>query len=186
LDGTSPPRDLSGLERPLIGHVGLIDDYISFSHLLSVADALERGTLVLVGGANVDTGALEAHPRVVVLGPRPYAEIRAYLHAFACCLVPFTINRLTVGVNPIKLREYLAAGRPVVATPLPELVGYGDVVTIADTPGAYARAVLAALAPEADTPERRRQRRDRVAPESWDAVAARIEPLLVKLLDRSG
>jgi hypothetical protein len=183
LDGTSPPQDLSGLERPLIGHVGLIDDYISFPHLLSVADALERGTLVLVGGANVDTGPLEAHPRVALLGPRPYAEIPAYLHACACCLVPFTINRLTVGVNPIKLREYLAAGRPTVATPMPEILGYGDVVSIADSPEAYAQAVLAAAAPENDTPERRRQRRSRVAPESWDVVAARIEPLLAGLLN---
>ena len=183
LDGTPSPRDLDGLERPLIGHVGLIDDYVSFPHLLAVADALEHGTVVLVGGANVDVQPLEAHPRIALLPQRPYADMPAYLHAFACCLVPFALNRLTAGVNPIKLREYLAAGRPIVATPMPELVGYGDVVTLAESPHAFARAVLAALAPENDTPESRRKRRDRVARESWDVVAARIEPLLIGLLN---
>lgn len=177
-----PPEDLAGLERPLVGFVGLLDDYLDFDCLIAAADALEHGTLVLVGGANVDVTALERHPRIQILGRRPYDAIPSYLGAFDCCLSPFAITRLTVGVNPIKLREYLAAGRPVVSTPLPEILPYRDVVSVADGPAAFADAVRAIVRPGADPPAARVARRARVAGESWDAVAARIDELLRPLL----
>jgi glycosyltransferase involved in cell wall biosynthesis len=175
------PAELVGLERPLIGYVGILDDYLDLSLFTAVADRLGRGTVVVVGPQNTDVSALRGHSRVRLLGPRPYDAIPGYLGAFACCLVPFAINRLTVAVNPIKLREYLAAGRPVVCTPMPEILEYGDVVTIADGAAAFAAAVVAAVA-EADDEGAIRRRRERVAGESWDAAAARIEPHLTALL----
>ncbi len=181
-DDVPSPASLGGTERPLVGYVGLLDDYLAFDHLLAVADRLRTGTLVLVGRANTDVSALEAHPRIRLLGQQPYDDIPAYLQAFACCLVPFAITELTVGVNPIKLREYLAAGRPVVSTPMPEVLGYGDVVTIADGPHAFADAVDGQLDRAQDVADRRAARRARVADESWDAVADRLEPLLNGLL----
>lgn len=171
------PAELAELERPLIGHVGLLDDHLSFSCIRETAARLERGTVVLLGGANTDVSELR-HPRIVQLGFRPYEQMPAYLNAFACCLVPFKVNRLTLAVNPIKLREYLAAGRPVVSTPLPSVARYRDVVALAREPGEFADAVLRLLAPEADTLEARRRRRAAVSGESWDAVAERIRPLL--------
>ena len=175
------PTDLDGLERPLIGYVGLVDDYLDLDLFRTVADRLEHGTVVVVGRANTDVSHLWAHPRIRFTGPRPYHEIPAYLSAFDCCLVPFAINRLTMAVNPIKLREYLAAGRPVVSTPMPEVLQYGDVVSIAYGAHAFAEAVVAALTEARDEAAIRR-RRARVADESWDAVAARIEPHLTALL----
>ena len=175
------PQDLAGFERPLVGYVGIIDDYLDLELLTKVADGLERGTVVLVGRANTEVSALAAHPRIRLLGTRPYESIPGYLSAFACCLVPFAINRLTVGVNPIKLREYLAAGRPVVSTPMPEVHHYGDVVSIVGGADAFVEAVAASLLDVEDEVAIRR-RRDRVAGESWDAVAAQIEPHLNALL----
>lgn len=175
------PADLAGLERPLVGYVGILDDYLDLDLLVAVADRLERGTVVLVGRENIDVAMLRAHPRIRLLGARPYDAIPGYLSAFDCCLVPFAINRLTVAVNPIKLREYLAAGRPVVSTPMPEVLQYGDVVSIADGADAFAGAVVAALATAEDETAIGRRRR-RVASDSWDAVAARIEPHLTALL----
>jgi glycosyltransferase involved in cell wall biosynthesis len=181
-DDVSAPSLLEDLPRPLVGYVGLLDDYLAFDHLLAVADKMVDGTLVLVGPANVDVSDLERHPRIRLLGPQPYGDIPAYLQAFACCLVPFAINDLTVGVNPIKLREYLAAGRPVVSTLMPEVEKYADVVALADGPAHFAESVLAQLSPEADTVRARASRRARVGAESWDAVADRIEPLLRSLI----
>lgn len=180
--GSAPPADLDGLERPLIGYVGLLDDYISFEHLRATADALEAGTLVLLGRANMEIGELLAHPRIRWLGQRPYPTIPAYLQAFSCCLVPFARNRLTEGVNPIKLREYLAAGRPTVATAMPEVLPYADVVEIADGVREFAAAVIESLDGQRDDEAVRAHRQARVAAESWDNVAASIAPQLDRAL----
>lgn len=175
------PPDLRGLEEPLIGYVGIVDDFVSFDRLWAVADRLEEGTVVLVGPVNTDVTALE-HPRIRLLGPKPYESIPGYLTAFACCLVPFELNELTVAINPIKLREYLAAGRPVVSTSLPEVAPYADVVALAERPEELAEAVVESLRPGNDDEESRRRRRERVAAESWDRVAEGIERTLSSLL----
>lgn len=174
-----PPADISQLERPLIGCVGLVDDHLDFAALRAVADDLERGTVVLVGGVNTDPGVL-AHPRIALLGRRPYTAMPAYVHAFDACLVPFVKTRLTAAVNPIKLREYLAAGRPTVATDLPEVEPYGDVVLRASDATGWPAAVTEAL--RDDDSEARKRRRARVATESWGSVAASIEALIRRLL----
>ncbi len=181
-EGLSEPLDLRDLERPLIGYTGLIDDYLSFDHLLTVADRLDQGTVVLVGRSNTDVRSLMAHPRIRLLGRRPYEEMPAYLAAFSCCLVPFDDSELSRGVNPIKLKEYLAAGRPTVATPMPTVLPYEDVIIIADTADAFAEAVQASLEEPNDTMEARARRRARVANEDWDSVVDRIEPVLRWLL----
>jgi glycosyltransferase involved in cell wall biosynthesis len=176
------PHDLVGLERPIVGYVGLLDDYLYIEAIIDVADRLDHGTVVLVGAANIDVRALR-HPRIVLLGRRPYDAIPGYLAAFDTCLVPFRDNELTRGVNPIKLREYLAAGRPVVSSPLPEVLPYADVVELADRGEEFFPAVQRTLAPGYDTPARREARRRRVAGESWDSRAQAIERLMWALLD---
>jgi glycosyltransferase involved in cell wall biosynthesis len=175
-----PPDDLSGLERPLVGYVGILDDYLDLDAVRAVAEHLEHGTVVLVGAANADVSVLD-HPRIVRLGFRPYAKVPAYLAAFACCICPFQITPLTTAVNPIKLREYLAAGRPVVSTPLPAVLEYRDVVEVASGRDEFADAVIRALGPDQDSADSRERRRARVRGESWDAVAARIRPSLLSL-----
>lgn len=175
----SPPQ-LEGFERPLIGCVGLIDDHLDMAAIRAVAGSMGRGTVVLVGDTNTGVASL-GHPRIRFVGRRPYAEMPAFMQAFDVCLVPFVHNRLTAGVNPIKLREYLAAGRPTVATALPETEPYGDVVELVrdgDWPAAVARAVME------DDERRRAQRRARVAGESWDVTFDRVEGLVSPLLQR--
>jgi glycosyltransferase involved in cell wall biosynthesis len=106
----------------------------------------------------------------------------AFMQAFDACLVPFARNRLTTAVNPIKLREYLAAGRPTVATALPEIEPYRDVVELVADGGDWPAAIARALADDDDRACARR--RDRVASESWDACFRRIEDLVSPLLER--
>jgi len=142
---------------------------------------MPRGTVVLVGDSNTDP-ALLVHPRIHVVPRQPYEVMPAFLQAFDVCLVPFARTRLTVGVNPIKLREYLAAGRPVVATRLPEIEPYGDVVDLVEEGGDWAARVRSMLEHGTDDEEARVARRARVSGESWDAVAERIEALMLPLL----
>jgi glycosyltransferase involved in cell wall biosynthesis len=177
----APPTDLAGLERPLVGYVGLIDDHMDFVAVLQVADRLVEGTVVMVGASNVDTTHLR-HPRIVLLGHRPYEQIPAYIAAFDSCLIPFAVNELTLGVNPIKLREYLAAGRPVVSTALPELLPYAAAVELVHEGEDFAAAVLRTLVEDYDSPALRKQRRELVAQESWDRVAAQIEQWMMATL----
>jgi len=176
------PADVAGLERPLVGYVGLLDDYLSFEMIRSTAEMLERGTVAMIGAANTNTSSL-SHPRIALLGFRPYDTIPAYLAAFDCCILPFQMNRLTAAVDPIKLREYLAAGRPVVSAPLPAVARYDDVIELAADAQTFAAGVLRCLQPGADSDEMRAKRRARVADESWDRVADRIRPVLLALAD---
>lgn len=177
------PADLSHLQAPLVGCVGLVDDYWDFDALLDIADRLDRGTVVLVGASNVSRSRF-AHPRIVWLGRRSYDAIPDYMAAFHVCLIPFANTDLTRSVNPIKLREYLAVGRPVVATALPELVPYADVVELVSPDGDFVAAVARTLAEGYDSPTMRVRRQERVAAESWDSVAAKIEGWMNDALDR--
>jgi glycosyltransferase involved in cell wall biosynthesis len=176
------PEDVASLERPLVGYVGRVGDHMWKEVVVAAADRLERGTVVLVGDASTDLTVLE-HPRIELLGYRPAESMLAYMRAFDCCLIPFVLDRLTEGVNPIKLREYLAAGRPVVSTAMPEVLPYGDVVSIAADPAEFAEAVVRVLNdPDADSPEAQARRRARVEDESWDAAAGRVEAVVDRVM----
>jgi glycosyltransferase involved in cell wall biosynthesis len=175
------PADLLALERPLIGFVGLIDTHLDLEAILAIAEALDRGSVAIVGGTNIDTRHLR-HPRIMLLGSRAYSEIPAYLQAFDVCILPFRQDRLNEAVNPIKLREYLAAGRPTVSTPLPAVLPYASGVELARGAAEFPAAVLDALRPGVDSTSARERRRQLVAGESWDAVAARVQTVLGGLL----
>ena len=140
--------------------------------------------MVLVGRVNTDVAALRAHPRIRLLGARPYDAIPGYLSAFDCCLVPFAITRLTVAVNPIKLREYLAAGRPSSRRRCRR--SFSTVTSCRSPLGRTRSPAPSSRRSPAQTDETAiAKRRQRVASESWDAVAARIEPHLTALLGNS-
>jgi len=116
---------------------------------------------------------------VHLLGRRPYATLPGYCKAFDVALLPFVKNDLTEHANPLKLREYLAAGVPVVATDIPEAAALaGDGVFLADGPDAFVAGVTEALAVG---PGPARARSHTMARESWDEKVADIENLLLEL-----
>jgi len=102
---------------------------------------------VLIGEARCDLGCLQGMSNVHVLGGRPYEELPAYCRGFDVGLIPFRMNRLTRAVNPIKLREYLAAGLPVVSAPLPEVnrFTHRQAGCPSDPPGCSCHAVYTAV-----------------------------------------
>jgi glycosyltransferase involved in cell wall biosynthesis len=153
------PADLARLPAPRLLWYGTLGPWVDTALLAGIARARPHWTLVLVGpAAGADLAVLAGLPNVYLLGWRPYAALPAYLRHAAVCLLPFVTSDLTRAVDPVKLYEYLAAGKPVVATPLPELAKCGDLVDVVTTPAEAVAAVERHLA----------------APESEARVAARL------------
>jgi GT2 family glycosyltransferase/glycosyltransferase involved in cell wall biosynthesis len=113
------------LERPVIGYYGAISSWFDVELVEAAARARPHWSFVLVGSTfGADVNALETLPNVHFPGERPYAEIPSYLHAFDVACIPFKLNALTQATNPVKFYEYLSAGKPIVASALPELEPY--------------------------------------------------------------
>jgi glycosyltransferase involved in cell wall biosynthesis len=87
-------------------------------------------SIVLVGPATMEARGALPDANIHVLGRRPYADLPRYLAGFDCCLIPFRASPLTAAVSPVKLYEYLAAGKPVVSTPLPSVLPFGREVLL--------------------------------------------------------
>ncbi len=151
--GRARPSDIARLPGPLVGYIGAIAEWVDLELIRDAARLRPGWSFVLVGPAfsgaiSGDSSALallDGVPNVHLTGPRPYHEVPAYLEAFDVAVIPFKLNGLTEDTNPIKLYEYLAAGKPVVSTPLPE-ASTVDGVLIADTAEAYVAQVQTALA----------------------------------------
>jgi glycosyltransferase involved in cell wall biosynthesis len=179
---TEIPADVRDLPKPLFGFYGLVAEWVDLEAMARVAEAYPQGSLVIVGehnNANPEGMArLRALPNVHFLGRKPYASLPGYCKAFDVALLPFIKNELTENANPLKLREYLAAGLPVVATDIPEaraLEKHG--VMLARTPADFPPLVGKAL--ERCGPSRARS--DSMAHESWDDKVAEIEERLLSL-----
>jgi glycosyltransferase involved in cell wall biosynthesis len=167
---TEVPEELRDCRGPVIGFFGLIQDWIDQSLLAHVARSRPDWTVAVIGKANVDTSELQSLPNVKLLGRKPYAELPRWCKAFTVGVMPFALNELTRNVNPIKMREYLSAGLPVVSTDLPEVRGYSESVRIASSPEDFLRACDEAVA--SDNPELRRRRSEAMLGESWEAKVA--------------
>jgi glycosyltransferase involved in cell wall biosynthesis len=137
--------ELVDLPRPIVGFWGSIHDWVDLEMIAYMARRHPEWSIVLVGRGSCDVGALAGLPNVHLLGGRPYASLPSYAKGFSAAILPFKINRLTESVNPIKLREYLAAGLPVVSTPLPEVKSFSDLVRIGRTPADFTTQVELAL-----------------------------------------
>jgi glycosyltransferase involved in cell wall biosynthesis len=169
-DGLAAPADLAAIPRPRLGFIGLIRDWVDLDLLAQVARDRPRWHVVLIGDADssVDVGRFKTRANMHFLGRRAYRDMPAYCKGFDVGLIPFKINELTRAVNPIKLREYLAAGLPVVSTPLPEVAMYaGQWVSIAGTADETARAVQRRL--DAAKPADRAACSASMSAEAWPA-----------------
>lgn len=166
------PAEIASLPRPVLGFWGLLQDWIDVELLSDLARARPDWSIVLIGEAATDVSTIASLPNVHLLGRRPYAALPAYAKGFDAGLIPFRVNALTRAVNPIKLREYLAAGLPVVSTPLPEVEAYRDLVHIGEGGGAFVDACVRAL--EFDSADRCEERQAAMQPETWSSKVEEV------------
>jgi glycosyltransferase involved in cell wall biosynthesis len=172
------PASLVGIPHPIAGFIGLVQHWFDVALLADVARRLPEMSFVIVGECAVDVSALRGLANVHFVGRQPYAELPHYCAAFDVGLIPFVRSSMTDNVNPIKLREYLAAGLPIVSTDLPEVRRYAPDVACVDDPAGFAEACRRAAT--RSTPEIRGKRSAQIAGESWDAVAAHVSQLVAK------
>ncbi len=175
-----PPevRDrLKALPRPIVGVHGVFDAYrFDQDLLIKVARHIAPGTLLLFGLKGMDMSRLLAEPNVVFLGPVPYEQVQTYASLFDVSILPYLRNEFIENCSPIKLKEYLALGRPVVSVRFPEVDLYPDLVYAADSHEAFLACLDEAFA-ERD-PEKILRRRATVAEDSWENLTRRLAPVL--------
>ncbi|MGH7616786.1 MAG: glycosyltransferase [Gemmatimonadaceae bacterium] len=166
------PPDIAALPRPRIGFAGGVSSACDFELLAKIAAAYPHGSVVLVGPVQAGVQPPEL-PNVHLLGNKPYDALPAYVQSFDVGIIPYLINDWTLSVDPLKLLEYLAAGIPVVATPLPEVKKYAGAIAVADTASAFVAAIAAAL-PGSGRAECIDGRRAVARQHTWARRAARL------------
>jgi UDP-galactopyranose mutase len=183
------PVDQIPIPGPRLGFYGVVDERMDLELLASVADARPDWSLVIVGPVvKIDPADLPRRPNLHFLGGKTYAELPAYLAGWDVALMPFAINESTRFISPTKTPEYLAGGKPVVSTPVKDVIRhYGDLegVAIAATADEFVRACDAALAlqpggewlAEVDV---------KLANLSWDTTFARMNGLVEQAVAAAG
>jgi glycosyltransferase involved in cell wall biosynthesis len=169
-DGDSLPG-VAGRERPLVVFWGVIDRRMDVAFVRQLAEEMTEGTIVLAGPEADPDPALTRCPRVIRLGPVPFAQLPCLAREAAVLVMPYADLPVTRAMQPLKLKEYLATGKPVVARDLPATRDWADCLDLADTPGAFARAVRMRLA--TGLPPGQEVARGRLEGESW-AEKARV------------
>jgi len=175
--GGDRPREFAGVAEPLIGFFGNLDGNTVDRVLLDrVIEMRPQYRFALVGPMATDFETLRERTNVIAVGQQPYREIPRFGAAFDVCLMPWLQNEWIEHCNPVKLKEYLALGKPVVSTPFPELKRCASLCYTGGDADAFAQAIDRALAE--DGPERRQARRDWASQNTWDAKFRRILQLL--------
>jgi glycosyltransferase involved in cell wall biosynthesis len=173
------PADIKVIKRPVVGFYGEINHWLDLNMLAEAARKKPEWSFVLIGRIGVEVGNIKfltELTNVHYLGQKKFEELPAYCAAFDCALIPMKINELTLNVNPLKLREYLAAGVPVVSSPLPEVLAYGDGVRFATTSEELVKAVEEIL--KQDRKRLAPTLSQRVANNSWDAKVEEISKII--------
>jgi glycosyltransferase involved in cell wall biosynthesis len=160
-------RGARNLGSPVIGFFGLIEEWIDLDLVAELAERRPRWTFLMIGRLAVDPGKLKALPNVVFAGPQPYRMLPNWAKAFDVAIIPYRLTRQVVNSAPLKLREYLATGKPVVAVPAPEIERFAGLVRIARGSTEFVTEIEAALA--TDTAAARASRMAATASMTWDA-----------------
>jgi glycosyltransferase involved in cell wall biosynthesis len=180
-----PPREIAYLSHPIIGYIGGLHDHIDVPLLSATARALPSASIVLVGPIMRDIAELRSEPNIHVLGARSASELTNFIGSFDVGLIPYVLTPYTETVRPTKLFEYLAMGKPVVTTPLPEVVRLGlpmFAARVAKDASGFVQAIQMLIAE--DRVGAAADRRDLARSEDWEAVVERMAHLIADAMRR--
>ena len=186
-DSMPDAADQAALPRPRFGFYGVIDERMDLDLIASLADARPDWSFVMLGPVvKVDPAELPQRANIAYLGGKPYDELPGYAAGWDVALMPFAINAATRFISPTKTPEYLAAGLPVVSTPIKDVIRhYGAVpgVFVADGVEAFVAACDRALALRRSGDAWRAESDALLAEQSWDQVAARMLRLILDIAE---
>ncbi len=178
------PDELKAIPRPIVGYVGGLHRWVDQPLAVAAARRLPDATFVFLGPQQCDVSLLEREPNVRLLGARPHDELPGYIKGFDVGIIPYVFSDYTTNVFPTKLNEYLAMGKPVVSTGLPDITqfnrAHGDVAAIADDPEAFASAIQRAMQGHEASEVEKRIAVARA--HSWDARVAAMTGLIENAL----
>jgi UDP-galactopyranose mutase len=176
------PDDQAPIGRPRLGFYGVIDERMDLDLLAAVADAHPEWSIVMVGPVvKIDPADLPVRANIHYLGGKSYDELPVYLGGWDVALMPFAINESTRFISPTKTPEYLAGGRPVVSTPITDVIRhYSDLeaVFIASGAEAFVEACEQALRLSTTDDEWLSEVDAKLANLSWDITYARMAGLV--------
>jgi glycosyltransferase involved in cell wall biosynthesis len=187
LDGSGPLPDVAAhWPKPVLGYTGTVHpDRVDVRLIEALARRFAQGTVALVGPDMLpeeDRTRLRACGNVHSTGAVSYAELPEYMRAFDVCIVPHLMNSFTESLQPIKLWEYLAAGKPIVATKVAGFRDYPQFVRLASDVDEFARGVQEAL--QEDAAAHQERRRSEARPHSWESRLDAFEDVIHSCLSR--
>ena len=179
---TPASADITAMARPVLGYFGVIDERIDYVLLRQLAEHFPKASLAMVGPfAKIDPDRLPRLPTIHWLGQRPYDELPALTRGFDVCLMPFALNDATRYINPTKTLEYMAAGKPVVSTSIPDVISnFSSVVSVAHDRADFLRKVQRAL--RYRDPVRIQRGIESAAAAGWGVVVASMRARLFQAL----
>ncbi len=176
---TVPPADIARLNHPVIGFYGLVADWVDLNLIRFLAASRPSWSFALIGKVDTDVSVIAELENVHLLGRKPYSALPSYCAGIDVAILPFVINELTLAANPLKLREYLAAGLPVVTTNIPEARRLADYVRVGASYEEFLGHIETCLAVGAGPQLRISKSMDG---ESWDAKVEEMSSLIQPLL----
>jgi UDP-galactopyranose mutase len=184
------PADQEDLPKPRLGFYGVFDERFDTELLGKVAEMRPDWSFVMVGPVvKIAPEDLPQRPNICYLGPKTYEQLPAYLSGWDVALMPFAMNESTLFISPTKTPEYLAGGKPVVSTPIKDVVRhYGQLqgVKIASTPEEFVGACEQALELSRNPESGWLAEADlMLSSTSWDTTQARMAGLIAELLGTS-
>lgn len=169
------PKDMASIKGPVVGFVGALGPWVDVGMLTALGEeGLRQGwTVVLVGPP---FGApLPRKTPLISLGMKPYLELPCYIARFDVCILPFSLSPTAMASNPIKLYDYLAAGKPVVATPIPEASNLRHLIHVASDTLEFVELVRRAL----ERPDEGKEQRVAFAKaNSWEVRIDQVEQVI--------
>lgn len=182
---TTIPPDIDFMDRPILGWFGVVDERVDYNLVGEMARQRPSWAFAMVGPVvKVDPNLLPHFPNLYWLGQRDYSVLPNYCKAFDICMMSFAINAATEYINPTKALEYLATGRPVISTPVKDVVRqYSDLVDIVKTPEEFIAAAEQALK---DPPRDRIQRGIEKAREcSWETTVSTMHDIIKQAIGKN-
>ncbi|MFN8483427.1 MAG: glycosyltransferase [Anaerolineae bacterium] len=184
---TQVAPEIAGLPHPVLGYSGVIDERTDTDLLRRVAEERPNWSIVMVGPvAKIDVNDLPLLPNIHYVGQKPYSSLPSFLKGFDVCLMPFAMNEATRYISPTKTLEYMAAHKPIVSTPVPDVVAnWGHAVYVGEDAAGVIRAVEEVGA-EGDAARAARIAAydEIVGRNTWDYIAAEMRRLIEEAFER--